>query len=74
MTDNEKPREYYQSKTDHELFDLMLEGEFNDDHPWDALSELRGRGTHEIFETAKVLFESNNPLQRARALNVLDQL
>jgi HEAT repeat protein len=63
-----------ESKTTEELFTSALEGGYDDDAPWEAVSVLRQRGTLEVFEAAKRYCESENPKARARGLNVLAQL
>ncbi|TVQ84163.1 MAG: hypothetical protein EA357_03635 [Micavibrio sp.] len=71
-------RDSLEGKTVAELFALTLEGDFYDDAPWEAISTLRHRGTPEFFEEAfQMAMEfcrSDDPLKRARAINVLGQL
>jgi len=57
-----------------ELFAATLEGEYDDDAPWEAVSVLRLRGGTEVFEVAKRYCASENPKARARGLSVLAQL
>lgn len=61
-------------KTTEELFAAALEGEDDDEAPWEAVSVLRLRGTPEVFEVAKRYCQLKNPKARARGLNVLAQL
>jgi HEAT repeat protein len=61
-------------KSTEELFVATLEGEYDDDAPWEAVSVLRLRGTSEVFEVARSYCQSDNPRARARGLNVLAQL
>jgi HEAT repeat protein len=57
-----------------ELFAMSLQGDYDDDAPWDAIAALRLRGTLEVFELAKKYAKSEIPKERARALDVLAQL
>jgi len=57
-----------------ELFAATLEGDYDDDAAWEAVSVLRLRGTKEVFEVAKRYCESGNPKARSRGLSVLAQL
>jgi len=57
-----------------DLFRRTLEGDYEDDHSWAAVHELRRRGTREIFEVAKKWCFSADPLRRARGLDVIAQL
>ena len=57
-----------------ELFAATLEGEYDDDSPWEDVSVLRLRGGTEVFEVAKRYCSSENPKARARGLSVLAQL
>ncbi len=61
-------------KSTEELFAATLEGKYDDDSAWEAVSLLRLRGTPEVFELAKRYCESKNPKARARGLSVLAQL
>ena len=61
-------------KSTGELFALTLEGEEDDDAPWEAVSVLRLRGTSEVFDVAREYSQSENPKARARGLSVLAQL
>ena len=63
-----------ENKSTEELFTASLEGEYDDDAAWEAISVLRLRGTPEVFEVAARYCESKNPKARARGLNVLAQL
>jgi HEAT repeat protein len=57
-----------------ELFAATLEGERDDDEPWEAVHALRLRGTPEVFEAAKRYCRSGDSKARARGLEVLAQL
>jgi HEAT repeat protein len=61
-------------KSTEELFTAALEGEYDGDSAWEAVSVLRLRGTPEVFELAKRHCKSENPKARARGLSVLAQL
>jgi HEAT repeat protein len=61
-------------KSTEELFRATLEGGYDDDSAWEAVSVLRLRGTPEVFELAKRYCTSENPKARARGLSVLAQL
>lgn len=73
-TKTEKPLEYYRSKSVDELFAEALVHENVEDELWNPVSELRVRGTPEIFEKAKELCASQNPQNRIIGLDVLAQL
>jgi HEAT repeat protein len=62
------------SRGTEELFAATLDGDYDDDAPWDAVHVLRLRGTSEVFDIAKIHCESENPKARARGLDVLGQL
>lgn len=61
-------------KSTEELFAATLEGDYDDDAAWDAVTVLRLRGTGDVFEVAKRYCESENAKARARGLSVLAQL
>ena len=61
-------------RTTAELFAATLEGEYDDQAPWDAVAALRLRATPEVFELATRSCQSENPKARARGLDVLAQL
>lgn len=61
-------------KTVGELFRESLEGEYDDDAPWERVRELRRRNTPEVFDLAVEFCLSDVPLERARGLDVLAQL
>jgi hypothetical protein len=56
------------------LFQQSLEGDYEDDAPWDAVCKLRRLGTREVFDIAKEWCGSADPLRRARGLCVIAQL
>ncbi len=57
-----------------ELFAATLEGDYEDDAPWQAVVALQRRGTIEVFELAAEYTRSENAKARARGLDVLAQL
>ena len=57
-----------------ELFARTLEGDYEDEAPWEAVNALRRLGTREVFDKAAKWAESANPLVRARGIDVLAQL
>lgn len=57
-----------------ELFRKTLDGEYEDDSPWEAVSKLRRMGTREVFEVASQWCHSPDPLHRARGVDVISQL
>jgi len=61
-------------KSTEELFAATLEGEYDDDAPWEAVSVLRLRGGAGVFEVAKLYCGSEDAKARARGLSVLAQL
>lgn len=67
-------RAEFEIKNSEELFLLTLDGNYDDDAPWEAVHVLQGRGTRDVFERAKVYCLAENPKARARGLNVLSQL
>jgi HEAT repeat protein len=56
------------------LFARTLEGEYEDDAPWEAVQALRRMGTRPVFDKAAEWAESAEPLVRARGVDVLAQL
>jgi HEAT repeat protein len=63
-----------ENSTNDELFLAALQGDYEDEAAWDAVSALRRRGTDEVFHLAVNYCESAVPLERARGLNVLAEL
>ena len=63
-----------ESKSSDALFAATLNGEYDDEDAWEAVSILRLRGTKEVFQLAKRYCDSDNPKARARGLSVLAQL
>jgi HEAT repeat protein len=57
-----------------ELFARTLEGDYEDDAPWQAVHDLRRIGTRQVFDKAAKWAESAAPLMRARGIDVLAQL
>jgi hypothetical protein len=64
----------FERKGTEELFAATLEGEYDDDAPWEAVSVLRLRGGAGVFEVAKLYSGSEDAKARARGLSVLAQL
>ncbi|MCA0457786.1 MAG: HEAT repeat domain-containing protein [Chloroflexi bacterium] len=63
-----------QKPTD-ELIQLALTASDEEDNwGWDAISELRNRGTREVFDAARTLCESVDPLERSTGITILAQL
>ncbi len=58
----------------HQLFDQTLLGQYEDEVPWNAVSELRSNGSRETFEIAAQWLQNTEPLKRARAAAILSQL
>jgi hypothetical protein len=57
-----------------QLFAETLRDDYEDDAPWDAVRKLRHLGTQEVFDAAKAWCSSEDPLKRARGVDVLAQL
>jgi HEAT repeat protein len=57
-----------------QLFAETLRDDYEDDAPWDAVRKLRHLGTQEVFDDAKAWCSSEDPLKRARGVDVLAQL
>lgn len=55
-------------------FACTLKGNYDDDAPWQAVHALRKLGTREVFDIAAAWCKSDNPLMRARGIDVLAQL
>lgn len=56
------------------LFAQTLQGEYEDNEPWTAVSMLQEMGSREVFDRAALWCRSPDPLKRARGANVLAQL
>ncbi|MEA2680495.1 MAG: hypothetical protein QOK03_2217 [Candidatus Binataceae bacterium] len=56
------------------LFAQTLVGGYDEEEPWQAVDTLRSNGSREIFDRATAWCESDDPLKRARAADVLCQL
>jgi hypothetical protein len=69
-----RTRADFEGKSTEELFAATLEGEYDDDAPWEAVSVLRLRGGAGVFEVAKRYCGSEDAKARARGLSVLAQL
>lgn len=57
-----------------DLFAQTLQGDYDDEAPWEAVRALRRIGTRRVFERAANWVGSSEPLVRARGLDVLAQL
>src|SRR5690242_4209729 len=57
-----------------QLFLQTLEGDYDDNAPWDAVHQLRELGTQEVFDLATAWCESPDASRRARGLDILAQL
>jgi HEAT repeat protein len=57
-----------------DLFAKTLAGDYEDDAPWQAVHDLRRTGSREVFDKAAHWCSSNDPLVRARGLDVLAQI
>jgi len=57
-----------------ELFRETLRGDYEDEAPWEAVCKLRYLGTREVFNIAREWCSSEDPLKRARGIDVLAQL
>ena len=62
------------SERTHQLFDQTLLGQYEDEDPWNAVSELRSNGSREIFEIAAQWLQNGESLKRARGAAILSQL
>jgi HEAT repeat protein len=58
----------------HQLFQQTLQGDYEDETPWDAVSKIRNNGSREVFSIAAEWLEDNSALRRARAAAILSQL
>lgn len=58
----------------HQLFDRTLLGRYEDEMPWNAVSELQSSGSRETFEIAAQWLQTNDALKRARGAAILSQL
>jgi HEAT repeat protein len=68
-------RQQLQQQPTDELFHLALTAYDDAFSPgWDAITELRQRATHYIFETAALLCQSNDPITRRVGVAILAQL
>jgi len=58
----------------HELFQQTLQGDYEDEAPWDAVSKIRSNGSREVFSLAAEWLRDSSALRRARAAAILAQL
>src|SRR4051812_45554675 len=58
----------------HELFQQTLQGDYEDETPWNAVSKIRSNGSREVFYIAAEWLKDNSALRRARAAAILAQL
>ena len=61
-------------RTVPEVFEVTLQGDYDDEAAWDAVASLRLRATPEVFDVAIEYCRSDDPKARARGLDVLAQL
>jgi hypothetical protein len=59
-----------ENKTNEELFQAALQGDYDDDAPWQAVAVLHLRGTEDVFKLAADYCRSTVPLERARGIDV----
>ena len=57
-----------------DLFARALQGDYEDEAPWEAVRELHRLGTRQVFDKAAQWTDSAEPLMRARGIDVLAQL
>ena len=62
------------SRSVAELFEAALQGDYEDDVHWEAVSSLRLLATPEVLQYAMKFCRSDDPKARARGLDVLGQL
>jgi hypothetical protein len=60
--------------TIQQLFADSLRGDYEDEAPWEAVRKLRQLGTREVLNVATAWCSSEDPMKRARGLDVLAQL
>ena len=58
----------------HHLFEETIRGDYEDDAPWEAVRKLRTIGTRDVFDVASQWSRSEDPLKRARGIDVVAQL
>lgn len=56
------------------LFERTLACNYDDDDAWEAVNALRSTGSRQVFDKAAQWLRSENPLERARASDILGQL
>lgn len=57
-----------------DLFSQALQGDYDNDDAWQAIHALQSLGSREIFARASACRNSKDPLERARAADILGQL
>jgi hypothetical protein len=57
-----------------ELFQRTLACDYDDDGAWEAVNALRASGSRQVFDRAAEWLRSENPLERARAADILGQI
>lgn len=57
-----------------ELFQRTLACDYDDDGAWEAVNALRASGSRQVFDRAAAWLHSENPLERARAADILGQI
>lgn len=63
-----------EARTVAELFEVALQGDYDDDAAWAAVASLRLRATPDVLEQARKHCLSTDAKARARGLDVLAQL
>jgi HEAT repeat protein len=57
-----------------ELFQRTLACDYDDDDAWDAVNALRSSGSRWVFDKAAEWLQSENPMERAHAADILGQI
>ena len=73
MTIDPEKLKSIKERSTRELFEDTLEGDYEDEGPWNAVWELHKRGTFEVFQIAVEFCNSKDPLQRQRGIDVMGQ-
>ena len=60
--------------TIEELFQKTLQGDYDDDEPWAAVSAVRKIATQEVFDRSAEWCLSSDPLKRSRGYDILGQI
>jgi HEAT repeat protein len=57
-----------------ELFAQTLQGDYDNDHAWEAIHTLRATGSREVFDKGVAWCRSDEPPKRARGADILAQI